>query len=431
MKEVKAISNFKIRASAGITGNDRITSYSYLSQMGSGYYASNGGLNYGMAITISGNPELKWETTYQYDVGLDLDLFKSRISLTADYYLKDTRDMLYNASIPSQSGYSTQWRNLGRMTNQGFEFTLTTQNFNRKKFGWTTTVNFDTNKTKLISLGGQERYFPVSQNYGSFSGQEIARVVVGEPIGVVYGYIWDGNYQLSDFDWTDPNTGTAVDPSVITSENMSRFKYTLKKDVPSFEGKTVAPGDRKYRDLTGEGVVNTNDRTAIGDTNPLFNFGINNEFRIGNLDVGVFIDGSYGGKILNAFRRQLEPSLNNNINNLSTEAWKGRWTPENGSNVYARLLNQTDQQVSTYYVEDSSYLRIKNLNVGYTFGKKYFGRSGISKLRVYLLVDNVYTFTKYSGLDPEVRSYEKFLRALDQTSYPRTRNYMAGVNITF
>ena len=127
----------------------------------------------------------------------------------------------------------------------------------------------------------------------------------------------------------------------------------------------------------------------------------------------------------------MEPSLDNNINNLSTEAWAGRWTPENGSNVYARLLNQTDQQVSTYYVEDGSYLRIKNLNVGYTFGRKYFGRSGISKLRVYLLIDNVYTFTKYSGLDPEVRSYEKFLRALDQTSYPRTRNYMAGVNITF
>ena len=246
-----------------------------------------------------------------------------------------------------------------------------------------------------------------------------------------YGYIWDGNYQLSDFDWTDPNTGTPVDPSVITSENMSQFKYTLKEDVVSFEGKTIAPGDRKYRDLTGEGVVNSNDRTAIGDTNPLFNFGINNEFRIGNLDVGVFIDGSYGGKILNAFRRQLEPSLDNNINNLSTEAWAGRWTPENGSNVYARLLNQTDQQVSTYYVEDGSYLRIKNLNIGYTFGQKYFGRSGISKLRVYLLIDNVYTFTKYSGLDPEVRSYEKFLRALDQTSYPRTRNYMAGVNITF
>ena len=222
-----------------------------------------------MAITNSGNPELKWETTYQYDVGLDLDLFKSRISLTADYYLKDTRDMLYNASIPSQSGYSKQWKNLGRMTNQGFEFTLTTQNINHKKFGWTTTINFDTNKTRLISLGGSERYFPVSQNYGSFSGQELARVVVGEPIGVVYGYIWDGNYQLSDFDWTDPNTGTPVDPSVITSENMSQFKYTLKEDVVSFEGKTIAPGDRKYRDLTGEGVVNSNDRTAIGDTNPL------------------------------------------------------------------------------------------------------------------------------------------------------------------
>ena len=233
MKKVKAINNFKIRASAGITGNDRITSYSYLSQMGSSYYASNGSLNYGMAITNSGNPGLKWETTYQYDVGLDLDLFKSRISLTADYYLKDTRDMLYNASIPSQSGYSKQWKNLGRMTNQGFEFTLTTQNINHKKFGWTTTINFDTNKTRLISLGGSERYFPVSQNYGSFSGQELARVVVGEPIGVVYGYIWDGNYQLSDFDWTDPNTGTPVDPSVITSENMSQFKYTLKEDVIS------------------------------------------------------------------------------------------------------------------------------------------------------------------------------------------------------
>lgn len=372
---------------------------------------------------------MKWETTYQYDLGLDFDLFSSRISVTTDIYLKDTRDMLYNANIPSQSGFPKIWRNLGRMTNKGFEISIQSRNIVSKKFNWTSSVNFDTNKTKLISLGGDERFFPVSLNYGAFT--DVGRVIVGEPIGLIYGYVWDGNYQVKDFVWTDKRTGTSVSPETINSTNMSQYNYALRDDVVSYKGVTVAPGDRKYKDLNGDNSIDPNDRDVIGDSNPKFNFGIGNDFVIGNFDVSIFIDGSYGGKILNAFRRVIEPGLNSNTNNITSEAWINRWTPENGSNSYPRLLNALDQQVSTYYVEDGSFLRIKNINVGYTFGKKYFKNVGISSIRLYGIVSNVYTFTKYSGLDPEVRSYEKFLRGMDQTAYPRARNFMFGANVSF
>lgn len=425
----KGIENLKIRTSAGITGNDRISPYSYLSVMGTSYYANNGGILFGQAISSPNNSQLKWETTYQYDLGMDIDLFSSRISLTTDIYLKDTRDMLYNANIASQSGFPRIWKNLGRMTNQGFEISIKTRNIVSKNFNWTTSINFDTNKTKLISLGGEEHFFPVSLNYGAFT--DVGRVIVGEPIGLIYGYVWDGNYQINDFVWTDKRTGTQVAAESINSNNMSQYNHHLRDDVVSFKGTTVSPGDRKYKDLTGDNTIDPNDRDIIGDTNPKFNFGIGNDFTFGNFDLSLFIDGSYGGKILNAFRRMIEPGLNNNTNNLLSESWENRWTPENGSNSYPRLLNTLDQQVSSYFVEDGSFLRIKNINLGYTFDKKFFRNMGISNIRVYGLVNNVYTFTKYSGLDPEVRSYEKFLRGMDQTAYPRTRSFMFGFNATF
>ena len=428
LKGAGAIDNLKIRASAGVTGNDRITAYSYPSVLGSTYYGENGAANFGLYTASSGNPGLKWETTYQYDLGLDLDLLKNRISLVADIYLKDTRDMLYNANVPAQSGFSRQWRNMGRMTNRGFELTLTTRNIVTKNFTWTTTLNFDTNKTQVISLGG-EQFFPVSLNYGAFT--DVGRVIVGEPIGLVYGYRYDGNYQVGDFVWTDKATGAQIDPSTITSENISRYNYTLKEGVVSYKGVTVAPGDRKYKDLTGEGTIDPNDREVIGDTNPKFNFGFGSQFTYKNFELGFFLDGSYGGKILNAFRRMIEGGANNYTNNMLAKVWENRWSPENPTDTYPGIMNKLDQQTSSYYVEDGSYLRIKNINIGYTFGRKYFGRTGIGSLKIYAILDNIYTFTNYSGLDPEVRSYEKFLRGMDQSAYPRTRNYMIGLTLTF
>lgn len=431
MKDIKGkwLDNFKFRASAGITGNDRISPYSYLSVLNTPYYGSNDNLLFGQSVGSPNNAKLKWETTYQYDLGLDIDLFSSRISITTDIYLKDTRDMLYNANIPSQSGFPQIWKNLGRMTNSGFEVSVRTRNIVNKKFNWSTSLNFDTNKSKLISLGGDERFFPVSIRYGAFT--DIGRVIVGEPIGLIYGYKWNGNYQIKDFVWTDKNTGTIVAPELINSTNMDNYKYTLRDDVASYKGVNVAPGDRKYKDLNGDNTIDPNDRDIIGDCNPKFNFGIGNDFVLGNFDVSIFVDGSYGGKILNAFRRMIEPGLNNMTNNLRQESWENRWTPENGSNTYPRAMNSLDQQVSDYFVEDGSYLRIKNINLGYTFGKKYFKNSGISSIRVYGLINNIYTFTKYTGLDPEVYSYEKFLRGMDQSAYPRTRNFMFGVNMSF
>ena len=423
------ISNLKLRASAGVTGNDRITAYSYLSVLNTPYYGSNGSLLFGQSVASPDNSNLKWETTYQYDLGLDLELFAGRISLTADIYLKDTRDMLYKANIPSQSGFPTIWRNLGRLENKGFEVSLNTRNIEKKNFTWSTSINFDTNKNKVKKLDNNEEFFPVSVNYGAFT--DIGRVIVGEPIGLIYGYVWDGNYQINDFVWKNKISGEEVSPGNITSANMEEHSYTLREGVVAYQGLSVSPGDRKYKDFTDDNKIDPNDRQVIGDTNPKFNFGIGNDFTIGNFDISFFLNGSYGGKILNAFRRMIEPGMNNITNNLLRESWEKRWTPENASNTYPRFQNLLDQQVSTYFVEDGSYLRISNINVGYTFGKKYFKNTGISSIRVYAIANNLYTFTNYSGLDPEVYSYEKFLRGMDQSAYPRTRNFMFGVNMSF
>jgi len=425
------INNLKLRASAGISGNDRVGNYAALASLGVNYYGSAGQEIMGMAPTASANPNLKWETTYQYNIGLDFSVLKERINLTADVYYKDTRDMLYQATLSAQSGFTTQWQNLGRVENKGIEIAVNTHNIDTRNFSWSSSLTFDMNRNKVLDIGGIE-YTMVNIGNGQLSS-DISRIMVGEPIGIGWGYIADGNYQLEDFNITDKN-GRMIPAEAVTSKNMGSYTYVLKDDVVSIAGKAVQPGDRKYKDIYGDdNVITTEDRTKISDSNPKFSMGFGNSFTFWDFDLNIFLEGVYGRQILNEFKLRSESGQSGGTqnNNLAKAAWDGRWTPENRSQTYSRLLNQTNTYCSSYYVEDGSYLRIKTLSLGYNLPNKALNKIRLKSLRVALVVDNAYCFSKYSGNDPDVSSSNSLFTGFDRMSYPKARTYSLNLNIGF
>ena len=426
------LDNFKVRLSAGATGNDRVANYVYMSLMSTNYYGQQGSEILGMAPSSSANSKLKWETTYQYNAGVDLGFFGSRVNLTADVYYKDTRDMLYQATLSAQSGFTKQWQNLGKVENKGVEFVLNTHNIERKNFSWSTSVAFDLSRNKVVDIGGID-YTSVDISNGMLS-TDVSRIMVDQPIGVGYGFVFDGNYQLSDFDIISKATGRPAPAELITSGNMKNYEFILKEGVADIVGVTEQPGDRKYKDLSGDHMVDTaNDRTVISDSNPDFTLGFTNNFNIGKFDVTVFFEGVFGRDVMNEFKLRSESGLSGSTqyNALRQEAWLGYWTPENGSQTYARLLNPTNTWVSSYYVEDASYIRFKTLSVGYTLQTLALKRAGISSLRFSVAADNLYVWTNYSGMDPDVSSSNTLFPGFDRMSYPKARTVTFGVNATF
>lgn len=434
MKSVDFISNLKLRASMGSTGNDRITAYQALASLTPNYYSANGNTIMGMSPNTSENKNLKWESTYQYDLGLDVGLFDNRISLVADVYYKDTRDMLIQAQIPSQSGFTTQWQNLGRLSNKGIELSLVTRNIENKNFSWKSTLNFDLNRNEVISLGDAQ-FIPVTIPNGSLT--DVARVIVGQPIGTGFGYVFDGNYQLTDFTWKDKTTNAVVDPSTITTSNITQYNSTLNTGVVTINSIAVNPGDRKYKDISGpngvpDGTINSFDRTIISNSNPKFNLGFGNEFTYQNFDLNFFFEGVFGNQIMNAFTNMVEAGAKGSTSyNLTQNYWNNRWTPENPSNTYAALLDGTNDFVSSYYVEDASYVRLKNVTLGYRVKSKLLGTLKIQGFRCYLSVENAFIWTKYSGMDPDIKSASPLFSGFDRLSYPRSRSFSLGFNLTF
>lgn len=424
------LDNLKIRLSAGATGNDRVSTYAALALMTTNYYAENGKEIMGMAPSSSANPKLKWETTYQYNIGMDLGLFGNRVNLTADAYYKDTHDMLYRATLSAQTGFTEQWQNLGRVENRGVEVVLNTHNIETKMFSWGSSLTFDLSRNKVLDIGGIS-YTSVNISHGMLSN-DISRIMAGQPIGVGWGYVFDGNYQLDDFIITD-KYGNVLPSEIVTSSNMNNYKYQLKEGVTKINSSSPLPGDRKYKDLDGDKEITTADKTIISNSNPKFTFGFNNSFVIGNFDVNIFFEGVYGRDIMNEFKLRSESgqSGSTQYNNLRREAWEGHWTPENGSNTYARLLNQTNTWVSSYFVEDGSYIRFKTLSLGYTLNNQWLKRIGLQTVRVSVSADNLYVWTSYSGMDPDVSSSNSLFTGFDRMSYPKARTISLGINATF
>ena len=416
LKNVKSINELKLRLSLGATGNDRIPTYRSLSRMDKAYYPGNrvfstGTLGYvadlGLAPSEISNPNLKWETTSQYNTGIDLKMFKERLSLGVDVYYKQTYDMLLQADVPSQSGSYRQWQNLGQVDNKGIEITLGGTIIQTKDFTWNANINFNLNRNKIVSLGSVS-YVPVTVAGGHI--YEVGRAIVGQPIGTGWGYIFDGIYQITDF--TD-NTYS-----------------TLKSGVPSFAGQAVKPGDLKFKDLDDDYIITPEgDKTVISNSQPKHTGGFSNTFSYRGFDATLFLQWSYGNQILNVGRYRYEGYIP--YFNVTKDYWENRWTTDNPSNIYPRIQGAGTTQCSSYYVEDGSYIRLKNVVIGYSIPKKITNKLLISNLRFYLSADNMLTFTKYSGYDPEVSYWNPLLTGLDYTSYPRSRTFTFGLNLKF
>lgn len=416
MKNIDAISNLKLRLSYGATGNERIPPYTYLAQLDPAFYASNDNLIFGLAPSTLPNPDLKWEVTNQFNAGIDLGLFNGSVSLSADVYKKITTDLLLDAPIPSQAGFNSQWQNIGRIDNNGLELQITSYNIDKNNFSWRTDFNISFNRNEVKDLGGAE-FIPVTTPGGWQSN--VGRVIVGQPIGTMYGYVFDGIYQIDDFSWQNNS-----DPTIPFGDRT----FVLNDGLPVYSG-TAQPGRMKYQDLNGDGFINDEDRKVIGNSNPKHFGGINNTFTYKNWDLSVFFQWSYGNDIYNASKVRLNglaPYMN-----ISQDYFENHWTPENGGNIYP-AYGVIDQQIaSSYYVEDGSYLRLKTMSLGYELPKKITKKLGINSLKFNLIGNNLITWTKYTGWDPEVNFNNPLLTGFDRIAYPRAKNFTFSVSAKF
>ncbi len=410
IKELNLFSYLKLRASFGYTGNQEIGLYNSLPTTGTQTYTfGDGTLATGVSPNKIANADLQWEKTAQFDAGVDMAFFDNRLGLTIDYYYKKTTEMLYSEQVPFTTGFTEYLNNIGSMQNQGVELELR-GDILRGKFKWNTDFNLSFNRNKVLSLAGV-LYKDVGVNQGHLKIDPWSRrLFVGEPIGAFFGWQFDGIIQEGE---TINQTISQVGPG--------RRKY---KDVASEDDN---PDDGKYTGAP-DGVVDNSDRQVIGNALPDFIGGMNNNFSYKNISLSVFLQWSVGNDILNFDKTQL--TLPTGGQNVYAEM-VNRWTPENPSNVLP--LASTNRQIvfNDYYIEDGSYLKIKNIILGYTFPKNMV--NFVDRLYVYSSLNNFITFTKYTGFDPEVSLHgaSNLTMGEDYSTYPQSKTVMFGVKIDF
>jgi len=447
MENVTFINDFKLRASYGTVGNNRINDYLFLTSFkndGAYYYGvNNQAINAYYPASLV-NENLKWESTISRNYGLDLSLLKGRLDLTVDIYNNTSKDLLLNVPIASTYGYTTQFQNIGKTSNKGVEIQLNGVIL-RKPSGlnWTANFNISFNKSRVEQLGvNQYQSFPAA-SWG-VSGQPTDYIVrVGSPVGSMWGLINDGFYTVNDFNY-----------------DASKGIYTLKPDAVTDVGiiGTVMPGSVKFKDLNNDGVIDLDhDRTIIGDPTPDFTGGFFQQFNYKRWDASLFVNFSYGNDVYNANKIELTNSYSNNSNMLAV--MEGRWkvvTPTgqtaewlNGTTVYGippdqlAALNanasiwQPIKSAGAFYpsswaIEDGSFLRFNNLTVGYTLPLTSVAGVKMTKIRFYLTANNFAILTNYSGYDPEVSVRTNPLTpGLDYSAYPKSTSFIFGVNATF
>lgn len=419
-KQLTWLSDAKLRTSYGVTGNNRVGDFAYsysISEPLSAAYAFDNGVTPGAIPTTLGNANLKWETTSQADVGLDISIFNNRIDITTDYYRKNTSNLLLNANLRPSIGFSNDYKNIGDVQNQGFEFSFTTINVQSAIFRWTTSFNISFNKSKIISLADNEESLltPVNWDNG-YNTTPLYVAKVGQPMAQIIGYVWDGVYQLKDF-------------------NEVGGKYILKTTVPNNgnTSSTIQPGDIKYKDINGDGVVDNNDITVIGHPFPKHTGGFTNNLKYKNFDLNLFFQWSYGNDIVNLNRLVFDGNQPARANLNQFASYDNRWSMENpNTNIY-RTGGEGPQGIySSRVVENGSYLRLKTVAIGYNLIPAQLKGTGIRTLRVYVSGQNLITWTKYTGYDPEVSNYQTALTpGADYSPYPRARTMTVGANVTF
>lgn len=434
MKSSKqVISTGKLRASWGLTGNnrvgeydtyalyqilkDRVGDYISLGSVPSGVYPFGNDLTSVGIVPVSlKNSKLKWETTEQWNVGLDLGFFEDRIGVTVDWYRKITRDLLLDTPLPTSSGFFSAIKNIGKIRNQGLEFTLNTTNIQTKSFKWTSNFNISFNQNKVLELAENQLSMLSSAKFDqNYNSQPSYIAKVGYPMGMMYGYIYDGTYKYDDFD-------------------KSGNSYTLKNNIPHFASENnTQPGMPKYRDVNGDGVIDDNDRTMIGNGMPKHTGGFTNNFEYKGFDLSVFFQWSYGNDVLNANKLMFESSNNKTRALNQFASYANRWTPENPeSNIPAATNSGSNKVFSSRIIEDGSFLRLKTLSLGYSLPKRWTQRWKLDTARIYVAGQNLWTLTGYSGYDPEVSIREGALTpGLDFSAYPRAYSVSFGINLGF
>lgn len=387
-KKNDILSDGKLRIGYGETGNQGVLdNYAAITRLKTSQYVFNDTPVATLYPLVMPSSDIKWETVKQWNIGLDVSLFKQRVNLTLDAYVKNTSNMLVSMAVPITTGYSdiyTPQINAGQVQNKGWELSVTTHNLTGK-FEWTTDANVSYNQNKVVKLDGN---VPIYFGYQTHT--------VGKPVGAFYGYVTNGLFQ----NWNDVNN------------------YALQ-----IAGGT-APGDIKFKDLDNNGIINENDRTYLGNPTPSWIFSLNNNFNYKNFDLQIYFQGVAGNQIYNANRVTLEGMstvVNQSIKVLD------RWTGEGTSNSIPRAVYadpNNNNRNSNRFIEDGSYVRLKNITIGYTLPKLLLAKAYISSARLYVSGQNLYTLTKYSGFDPEVSG-------VDSGNYPLTRTLSLGCDIKF
>jgi len=411
MSSISTISTLKLRYTYGHTGNEGIAPYSSYTIYGPAVYpymyqpVSNNQNVVGVFPSQLGSTELKWETTIQQNLGLDLGIIKDRIMITADIYKKKSKDLLLRAPLSYYSGFTTVTRNIGDMEVKGMEAALNTVNLNGK-FKWRTNFNIAFNKTKVLKLNEGQTFF-YTGNVARYSNAYI--VQVGEALGTIFGYVNDG--------------------IINTQEELSV--------APNHVSMITKQGVRKYKDISGpngkpDGRIDVNDRVPVGNGNPDFFGGFTNDFSYGPFEFSFLFTYSYGNDILNADKFLFEqPSAYQGGTLDMIERWTPR-TPQVNGQRWDLGYNNEYSNLSSYLVEDGSYLRLKNVQLAYNVNKELLNKLSIKSLRVYFTAQNLLTFTKYKGYDPEVNFLNSIITpGADLGAYPRSKVYTFGLNLAF
>ena len=384
LNSIDFLNDLKIRLGWGLVGNDQIRNYAYFGLVGSNDYPIGGVLLPGTYPSSMDNNSLKWEESEQTNIGLDISLYNGRVTFTADAYLRKTRDLLLDAPLPTSTGFSSALQNIGNLENKGLEFSLNTVNVDRA-INWSSTFNISFNRNKVTNLVVE------SLPMGNVAGRgEAVLLEEGRSLGTLYGYVWGG---------VDPATGNA---------------YYVNK-----EGESTFTPDPE-------------DRTVIGNANPDFFYGVNNTVTYKGIGLTVFLEGTYGNDMLNATRIESEGMTDPKNQLLSvTKRWR---TAGDVTDVPKATWADTDNsRISTRFIEDASYLRVKTISLSYQFPKALIQKAGIASLKVYATGENLFTLTDYSGFDPEVNAYgaSNTMQGIDYGTYPQTRNIIFGLNVVF
>jgi TonB-linked SusC/RagA family outer membrane protein len=399
MQGFKQISDLKIRAGYGIVGNNRIGDYSAIGLLNSGFYPTGNTLQNTANPNTMENMDLGWEKTRQYNLGFELGIVNDRIRIEGDFYDSQSIDLLLNVPLPVITGYSTQIQNIGKVQNRGMEFLVTTRNL-IGDFKWSTNFNISFNKNKVLAVGPDNR--PI---YGSAPNANNAFITtIGSPIASFYGYRYEGVF--------------------MSQEELDRYPHLSADKV----------GDGRYADLNGDGVLDQNDKTILGDNNPDFLAGMTNNFSYKNFSLGVQFTASYGAKLFSFYKRMVgiyHGDRNGMIEQV--DRWRSPEQPGDGVHFRAtRTPSGWQRDPSSAWIQDASYLRLRNVNLAYDFNKSFAEKLRLRGLRVYVTGTNLFTITKYTGYDPETSSEGTGLtKGGDYLGYPTARTFIFGANFTF